>query len=154
MQICPCNSKNLLANCCGQYHAGEPAPTAEKLMRSRYSAYTLGLIDYLVATTLPAQQKLLDENGIRAWSTQSTWLGLDVQNFQELADKIHATVTFVAKWKDAQGEHQHLEKSGFVKIKDRWYFLDPTAPVNLGRNDACPCGNGTKFKKCCSNWIA
>jgi len=154
MQICPCNPKNLLAQCCGKYHAGEPAPTAEKLMRSRYSAYALGLIDYLVATTLPAQQKLLDQNGIRAWSTQSTWLGLDVQNFEELSDKIHATVTFVAKWKDAQSEHQHLEQSSFVKIKDHWYFLDPTVPLNLGRNDPCPCGNGNKFKKCCSTWIS
>lgn len=154
MQICPCNPQNLLASCCGKYHAGEAAPTAEKLMRSRYSAYALGLIDYLVATTLPAQQKLLDENGIRAWSMQSTWLGLDVNNFTELNDKIHATVTFTAKWKDAQGEHQHLEKSGFVKIHDRWSFLDPTAPLNLGRNDSCPCGNGAKFKKCCAAWIS
>jgi SEC-C motif-containing protein len=154
MQLCPCNPQHLLANCCGKYHAGEPAPTAEILMRSRYSAYALGLIDYLVATTLPAQQKILDENGIRAWSTQSTWLGLDVQNFEELADKMHATVTFVAKWKDRQGEHQHLEKSGFVKTNDRWYFLDPTASLNLGRNDPCPCGNGTKFKKCCATWLS
>ena len=154
MQICPCNPKNLLVQCCGKYHAGEPAPTAEQLMRSRYSAYVLGLIDYLVTTTLPAQQKLLDQNDIRTWSTQSTWLGLDVQDFEELSDKIHATVTFVAKWRDGQGDHQHLEKSGFVKTKDRWYFLDPTAPLNLGRNDPCPCSNGAKFKKCCSTWIS
>jgi SEC-C motif-containing protein len=154
MQICPCNPQNLLSTCCGIYHAGEPARHAEKLMRSRYSAYCLGLIDYLVATTLPAQQKLLDVNGIRAWSTQSTWLGLEVKNFEELADQIHATVTFTAKWKDALGEHQHLEKSGFVKVNDRWYFLDPTAPLNLGRNDPCPCGNGVKFKKCCATWLS
>jgi len=48
-------------------------------MRSRYSAYALGLIDYLVATTLPAQQSLIDRSGIEAWSTRSTWLGLSVE---------------------------------------------------------------------------
>ncbi|MGH8392671.1 MAG: SEC-C metal-binding domain-containing protein, partial [Pseudomonas sp.] len=37
--ICPCGSGNLLDACCGHYHAGHPAPCAEALMRSRYSAY-------------------------------------------------------------------------------------------------------------------
>lgn len=42
-------------------------------MRSRYSAYVLGLIDYLIETTLPAQQAGLDRAAISAWSAQSTW---------------------------------------------------------------------------------
>ncbi len=153
MQTCPCNSQNLLNHCCGLYHAGESARNAEKLMRSRYSAYSLGLIDYLVKTTLPAQQHLLDQKSIRAWSTQSTWLGLEIQDFIEFDDNIHATVTFIATWKDGQGEHRHEETSGFAKVKDDWYFLDPTASLNLGCNETCPCGSGIKFKKCCSAWL-
>ena len=47
-------------------------------MRSRYSAYVLGLIDYLVATTLPAQQAQLDRRSMEEWSRQSRWLGLQV----------------------------------------------------------------------------
>ena len=62
--ICPCGSGNLLDACCGHYHAGHPAPCATALMRSRYSAYVLGLVDYLVATTLPAQQAGLDRDAI------------------------------------------------------------------------------------------
>ena len=54
VSVCPCGSGNLLDACCGHYHAGTPAPDAQTLMRSRYSAYVLGLIDYLVHTTLPA----------------------------------------------------------------------------------------------------
>lgn len=65
---CPCGSANTLAQCCGRYHAGKPAPSAELLMRSRYSAYVLGLIDYLQATTLPVQQPLLNLESIRQWS--------------------------------------------------------------------------------------
>ena len=78
--ICPCGSGNLLGACCGTYHAGHPAPSAETLMRSRYSAYVLGLIDYLVETTLPVQQAGLDRPSIAQWSAQSTWLGLDVES--------------------------------------------------------------------------
>ena len=50
---CPCGSGDPLDDCCGRYHQGHPAPTAEALMRSRYSAYALGLVDYLRDTTLP-----------------------------------------------------------------------------------------------------
>jgi len=123
-------------------------------MRSRYSAYALGLIDYLAATTLPAQQQALDLAGIRAWSTQSRWQGLEVSAYTPLADGIHATVAFTAFWSDQGGDHQHFERSGFVKSAGRWYFLDPTVKVTLGRNDPCPCGNGGKFKKCCATWLS
>ncbi len=42
VSVCPCGSGNLLDACCGHYHAGHPAPDAQTLMRSRYSAYVLG----------------------------------------------------------------------------------------------------------------
>lgn len=63
---CPCGSGARLDECCGQYLAGTPAPSAERLMRSRYSAYVLGDIDYLRQTTLPAQQAGLDAEAMRA----------------------------------------------------------------------------------------
>jgi SEC-C motif domain protein len=51
---CPCGSGKGYAACCGLLHAGAPAADAEALMRSRYSAYVLGLADYLRATWHPA----------------------------------------------------------------------------------------------------
>ena len=127
---CPCTSGQSLADCCGRYHAGTPAPSAEQLMRSRYSAYVLGLIDYLVATTLPAQQPGLDRQAMAAWR-----------------------VTFTARWHDAEGDHSHRERSAFVQHDGRWYFIDPTVPLQAGRNDPCPCGSGVKFKKCCAAYL-
>ncbi|WP_417660692.1 YchJ family protein [Pseudomonas sp.] len=148
---CPCGSSNLLSECCARYHSGTPAPSAETLMRSRYSAYALGLIDYLLETTLPAQQHLLDREAISAWSLQSTWLGLEVENAEVLGGKPeHAFVTFTARWHDASGEHSHRERSAFVQSNGHWYFIDPTVPMKIGRNDSCPCSSGQKFKKCCA----
>ncbi|MNG01710.1 hypothetical protein D3C84_847030 [compost metagenome] len=121
-------------------------------MRSRYSAYVLGLVDYLVETTLPAQRGGLDLGSIRAWSLSSTWLGLEVEGHDVLGGQPeHAFVTFTARWHDQGGEHSHREKSAFVQADGRWYFLDPTVPMKASRNDPCPCGSGLKFKKCCNN---
>lgn len=123
-------------------------------MRSRYSAYALGLIDYLVSTTLPAQQSGLDRASIESWSRSSTWLGLEVQS-SELIEGAppHAYVTFTAHWRDAQGEQSHRERSAFVRPAERWYFIDPTVKLGAGRNDPCPCLSGQKFKKCCASYL-
>lgn len=124
-------------------------------MRSRYSAYVLGLVDYLLDTTLPAQKNSLDRESISQWSAQSTWLGLEVESAQLLGGKPeHAFVTFTARWHDAAGEHSHRERSAFVQNDGRWYFIDPTVQLKAGRNDACPCGSEQKFKKCCSAYVA
>jgi len=153
--ICPCGSGDLLDGCCGRYHAGNPAPCAEALMRSRYSAYVLGLVDYLLETTLPVQKGSLDRESISQWSAQSTWLGLEVESAELLGGKPeHAFVTFTARWHDAAGEHSHRERSAFVQNQGRWYFIDPTVQLKAGRNDACPCGSEQKFKKCCSAYMA
>jgi SEC-C motif-containing protein len=152
--VCPCGSGSSLGHCCGPYHAGTAAPSAELLMRSRYSAYVLGLVDYLVATTLPAQQSALDRAAMAAWSAQSTWLGLEVESSELFGGQPeHAQVCFVARWHDAQGEHSHRERSAFVQVSGRWFFLDPTVPLKAGRNDPCPCGSGQKFKKCCAGYL-
>ena len=153
--LCPCGSGAPLDSCCGRYHAGLAAPSAEALMRSRYSAYVLELVDYLVGTTLPAQQAALDRESIRQWSAQSTWLGLEVKRAEQMAgNPEHAWVTFEAHWRDADAAHSHEERSAFVRHDQRWYFIDPTAPLKAGRNDPCPCGSLQKFKKCCAAYMA
>jgi len=154
MAPCPCGSDRPLGDCCGVFHAGTPAPDAERLMRSRYSAYVLGLIDYLVATTVPAQQGQLDREALTAWSLGSHWQGLQVlEHRPEPGDPDHARVSFVARWEDGRGAHRHEERSGFVLREGRWYFLDPTVRLLPGRNDACLCGSGAKFKKCCAGFL-
>lgn len=151
--LCPCGSAQSLTHCCGRYHAGAAPDSAEALMRSRYSAYALGLVDYLVRSTLPAQQAGLDHDAIRAWSLGSTWLSLEVEEAQLVeGEPQHAYVTFTAHWRDESGAHSHRERSAFVR-SDRWYFIDPTVELKCGRNDACPCDSGQKFKKCCASYF-
>jgi len=151
---CPCGSGDPLSECCGRYHGGLPAPSAERLMRSRYSAYVLGLVDYLKATTLPAQQQALDVQSMKDWSATSTWLGLEVEDSQLIGGQPeHARVMFTARWHDSAGQHAQHERSAFVQNDGRWYFIDPTVPLKAGRNDPCPCGSGQKFKKCCAAYL-
>ncbi|MDK4565191.1 YchJ family metal-binding protein, partial [Kingella kingae] len=76
---CPCRSSLPYEQCCAPLHRQHAhAQTAEQLMRSRYAAYATQNIAYIVQTTVPAQQHLLDTASIAAWSEQATWLGLDV----------------------------------------------------------------------------
>ena len=148
---CPCGDGSAYAQCCLPLHQGQPAAHAGRLMRSRYSAYVLGLVDYLVSTTLPAHQAQLDQQAIGQWSRESQWLGLEVtQEDANSGDQRRAQVTFVARWADPDGTQQRqLECSDFCKLGERWYFIDPNYPLSAGRNDACPCGSGRKFKHCC-----
>lgn len=94
---CPCGSALPLAACCGRYHGGPQhlqAPTAEALMRSRYSAYVLGLHDYLLATWHPLTRPATlaaDPRGLK-------WLGLEVRRHGQEDDQ-HAVVEFIARSK-------------------------------------------------------
>lgn len=114
---CPCGSGAPYAACCGRWHAGEPAPTAEALMRSRYSAYVLGLAPYVIdtwhASTRPAEMAL--EPAVK-------WLGLDVR--RHAADGDRATVEFVARSKLGGRAHRLHETSRFVREGGRWFYVD------------------------------
>ena len=71
-------------DCCQPYHddvtrlGGITADTAERLMRTRYSAFVLVKPNYIVKTTLPAQQALLDEKAIETWAKETDWAGLEI----------------------------------------------------------------------------
>lgn len=116
---CPCGSGDYV-HCCGPFHAGAVvAPTAEALMRSRYSAFVLGRSDYLLASwhprTRPASLAL--EAGVQ-------WLGLEVRAQQSTGAE-SATVEFVARSRVGGGRAQRLhEISRFLHEDGRWFYLD------------------------------
>jgi SEC-C motif-containing protein len=119
--VCPCGSGAPYAGCCGRWHAGAlhlQAPTPQALMRSRYSAYVLGLHDYLLDTwhtsTRPAA---LDPPppGLR-------WMGLEVRAERRL-DADHATVEFVVRSKLAGRADRLHELSLFERVDGRWLYL-------------------------------
>ncbi|WP_326539351.1 YchJ family protein [Pseudorhodoferax sp.] len=127
---CPCGRLDgrkrplAYAGCCGRYlddWAGTPAPDAESLMRSRYTAFVRERADYLLATWhashRPAQ---LD------FDAGTRWLGLEVKDHQQ-ADAEHAEVEFVARQRDAAGRaHRLHERSRFVREGGRWYYVEGT----------------------------
>lgn len=159
---CPCGSTFTYTNCCQPLHENTAiADTAERLMRSRYCAFVLQKVDYIIATTVPNQQALLDKQAISDWAKTTDWAGLDVINVNPKVDKNHASVEFNAYFNALEnGESQkryHYELSFFVKINQqnqaRWYFLDPTVSLNISQKQPCICGSGEKFKRCCGKFI-
>ena len=131
---CPCQAglKTPLAyaDCCGRWHgqAAAPgqtaatapvAPDAQALMRSRYSAYALGRLDYLLATwhasTRPPTLEPL-EPGLR-------WIGLELRRHEHTAPD-EAVVEFVARSKLGGKAHRLHETSRFVREAGRWWYVD------------------------------
>ncbi len=115
---CPCGQAAAYEQCCAVYHQGQPAPTAEALMRSRYSAYTLNDEAYLRATwderTCPAERITHDD--------PTQWLGLEVKRHH--TDGEQATVEFVARYKIGGKAHRLHEISRFVKYDGKWLYVD------------------------------
>ncbi|MEP6969137.1 MAG: YchJ family metal-binding protein [Betaproteobacteria bacterium] len=123
---CPCGSDEVYPHCCGRWHEGLAegvgAPTPEALMRSRYSAYVLGLLDYLLATWHPSTAP--GDLALRPVK----WLGLEVRHAQAQGDA--GVVEFVARLRDqGRGERLH-EISRFVREAGLWYYIDGQAPAD------------------------
>lgn len=117
---CPCGRPAAYAACCRPLHEGAPAADAEALMRSRYSAYVLGLADYLLATwhasTRPAALALDEE-------PKPKWLGLEVKRHAATGPD-SALVEFVARYRvGGRGQRLH-EVSRFRREAGRWYYVD------------------------------
>ena len=115
---CACGSTHAFERCCGRWLAGEPAPTAEALMRSRYTAYTRADHAYLLATWHPSTRPA----AIEGLPAGVKWLGLDVRHAHELGDR--ATVEFVARTKLAGRASRLHETSRFVRENGRWFYVD------------------------------
>ena len=150
---CPCGL-GIYVSCCQPLHLGQmKAQTAEKLMRSRYSAFAKHEIDYIVKTTAIGQQQALDVAAIRDWSKSNQWLKLEVVQAKEKLDKNHAQVEFRAHYHDDKQAQVHHEVSHFVLQEDDWYFLDPTTEMQITMKQPCICGSGKKFKQCCAQYL-
>lgn len=161
---CPCGSGRPLAACCGPYldNQAQP-PTAEALMRSRYTAFALGNADYLMATWAPEHRpRRLDLR-----NDPAEWLGLEIRHTESGGEAdAEGRVEFIARFR-LQGAVQVLhEDSRFRRQDGNWLYVDgqspprraatgpiasaaPAAARSVGRNDPCPCGSGQKFKRCC-----
>jgi SEC-C motif-containing protein len=168
MKNCPCGSGRAYDACCEPYIKGKAkAPTAEALMRSRYSAYAEHEIDYIINTCVHRGEDDIDYKSTRDWSEQSTWLGLKIISVEKggPADT-EGTVEFEASYeqhglKDVHHERAKFKRenagSGAINGDAAWLYDEghviPRTVVRsgpkTGRNDPCPCGSGKKYKHCC-----
>ena len=118
---CPCGTGLVYGECCARAHRDEPAPTAEALMRSRYTAFAIGDADHLRASWHPSTRPAaLDlDAGIR-------WRRLEVVR-TEGGGPFDRTgvVEFAARFVDADGARGELrETSRFVREGGAWYYVD------------------------------
>ncbi len=155
---CPCGSGLALDGCCGPYFDTMAAPTAEALMRSRYSAHVLGKGRYLADTLSQKQRADFDVAEFEASFDQVKWSGLEIRETTGGSESDESgTVEFIARCQDKNGPGVHHELSTFIREDNRWVFHDcimnPKAATRrvekVGRNAPCPCGSGKKYKKCC-----
>ncbi|NMQ18376.1 hypothetical protein E4P82_03670 [Candidatus Competibacter phosphatis] len=120
---CPCGSGKTYVACCGPYlDHGQRPPTAEALMRSRYSGYVLAREDYLLRTwhesTRPETLDLSD-------ASQLNWLGLKIVHTEAGGfDDMQGVVEFVARYKIGGKAHRLHETSRFVREGEQWFYLE------------------------------
>lgn len=119
---CPCGNLAGYADCCARWHRGPQrlmAPDAASLMRSRYSAFALDQLDYLLDTWHVSTRP---EN-LEANAPGTKWLGLELRHHAQ-QDASHATVEFVARFRqDGRAVRLH-EISRFVREDGRWFYVD------------------------------
>lgn len=127
MAACPCGRLDARRrplrydHCCGRYidHWEErPAPDAQALMRSRYTAFVRENAAYLLATWHASQRPpALD------FEPAARWLGLEVKTFEPTGDDT-AEVEFVARYRLTGRAVRLHERSRFVRENGRWYYVD------------------------------
>jgi SEC-C motif-containing protein len=123
---CPCGTGLAYRACCGRYHRGEIAPTCEALMRSRYSAFARGEVDYLLATSHP---DLIEREGgidvfrrsLREACRTLRYQGLTVREAHEDGDS--GQVTFAVRVFRQGRDLSFAERSDFLRDDGRWRYL-------------------------------
>lgn len=123
--LCPCGTSKPYEACCEPYHNTKNAPSAEALMRSRYSAFVFGLVEYLYETTHPSHRakNLKEEIALTckavAWTKLellSVWLGKENDN----VGKVSFRASFVQEGKNGS----HVEHSRFKRFGKAWMYVD------------------------------
>lgn len=122
---CPCGSGEPAAACCALYHDGVPAPTALALMRSRYTAFVRGAIDYLMETHDPATRSSVDPKALAAWSRDTLWMGLEIVATEAGGEADETgVVEFIARGVTNGRPFTQRERSRFRRVDGRWVYTD------------------------------
>lgn len=155
MSSCPCGSGRSFEDCCGPILAGEPAPTAEALMRSRYTAFVRHELDHVERTHAPEIRDDFNRGEAERVAEDSEWQRLDILRASEEGDS--GVVEFQIHFRKDGNDMRHHERASFRREDGRWLYVsgevnpkgEPRRVVKVGRNEPCPCGSGKKYKACC-----
>lgn len=158
--LCPCGSGKKYSECCEPYIKGtKKAPTAEALMRARYTSYVKQEIDYIINTCEHGEKIAdIDRKATEDWSKTSTWHGLKILRTEKGTENDdEGIVEFEATYTQKGIRDVHHETGAFKKIDGEWLYVEgmikPTTIIRegrkIGRNEPCPCGSGKKYKNCC-----
>ena len=121
--LCPCGSKHDSASCCAAFISGLALPpTPEALMRSRYTAYTQGNIEYIAQTMAGRAAIGFDPISAKQWALSVIWNKLEVLSSSAQGDK--GEVRFKAYFSSAGKPHIMTEHSLFERINGRWMYVD------------------------------
>ncbi|MFT3692428.1 MAG: YchJ family metal-binding protein [Kofleriaceae bacterium] len=125
-KACPCGSGAESAACCDPILAGTPAPTALALMRSRYTAYTRGNVDYLIATQDPERVEPNARAEIKKFTRGTLWYGLEIVATEAGGiDDDTGIVEFVASGMTRGQNFRQRERSRFRRdAKRHWIYVD------------------------------
>ncbi|WP_043484862.1 YchJ family protein [Geothrix fermentans] len=123
---CPCTSKKPYDRCCGPFHTGTALPeTAEALMRSRFSAYALGKVDYLISTRPEAKRAEENRDELRQYCQSVSCVGLKIVSREKGGkDDDTGVVTFHASLQANGRRTLHIETSTFTREDGRWVYVD------------------------------
>lgn len=123
---CPCGSGKPFSFCCEPAITGhKPAATAEALMRSRYTAFALGAVDYLINTTAARMRTPQDAELLTEQTQITTWTGLDIIDTQAgQKDDQSGIVEFKAAFESPEGNAILHERSRFERESGQWVYLD------------------------------
>lgn len=124
-QLCPCGSQNTYCQCCGAIIEGRiSAPTAERLMRSRYTAFTKADVDYLMKSWHSSTRPLSDKADIKRWAKSVKWVKLEILQ-KEKGEETDTTgmVTFRALFMEGGKVDQIKEESIFEKENGEWVYV-------------------------------
>ena len=121
---CPCGSGETFKKCCRRLIIGKAsARTPLELMRSRYSAYASGAVEYLIRTTVPSRRNGLDASELKAGCDRTEWTGLEIIKSGTGPDGTdRGYVEFIASYRHGGETLSHHEYSTFVRIDYRWYY--------------------------------
>ena len=133
MKPCYCGLGKEYEQCCEPILKDQKkAQTAEALMRSRYTAYTIADIPYLVQSTHPSQRHFYSATDLKRWALSSKWVRLEILSTEMgKASDTKGFVEFKAYFVDEDLVPQiHHEYSTFSKENGVWYFLKGELKTN------------------------